>query len=69
MKDMMLKLYVKMQSMLASEEGQDLVEYALLAALLSLAAVAFLGDVSSAINDTFKNVAAELTTAGTPAGQ
>lgn len=45
------------------EEGQDLTEYALLLVLLTLAAVAFLGDLATAINNVFSNAADNLTTA------
>ena len=44
------------------EEGQDLTEYALLLVLLSLAAVAGLGTLASAISDVFSNAAANLST-------
>lgn len=63
MKDMMLKLYVNMQTLLASEEGQDLVEYALLAAMLSLAAVAILPTLGNDINTTFTSIETALSTA------
>jgi Flp pilus assembly pilin Flp len=45
------------------EEAQDLTEYALLLVLLSLAAVAFLGTLASAIGNVFSNAAANLTSA------
>jgi len=45
------------------EEGQDLTEYALLLVLLSLAAVAFLTPLATAINNVFSNAASNLTTA------
>ena len=63
MKDMLLQLYVKVQSLLAAEEGQDLVEYALLAAMLSLAAVAILPGLGTQIKDTFTQIQTALTTA------
>ena len=44
------------------EEGQDLVEYALLLVLLSLAAIAALGGLATAINGVFANAAANLNT-------
>ncbi len=44
------------------ESGQDLTEYALLLVLLSLAAVASLGTLASAINQAFSNAATNLTT-------
>jgi pilus assembly protein Flp/PilA len=43
------------------EEGQDLTEYALLLVLLSLAAVASLGTLANAINNTFSTAASNLT--------
>jgi pilus assembly protein Flp/PilA len=44
------------------QEGQDLTEYALLLVLLSLAAVATLGTLASAINSVFNQAATNLTT-------
>ena len=44
------------------EEGQDLTEYALLLVLLSLAAIATLGVLASAINSVFNAATANLTT-------
>ncbi len=55
MKDLMLRLW-------REESGQDLTEYALLLVLLSLAAVASLGTLASAINNAFSNAATNLTT-------
>jgi Flp pilus assembly pilin Flp len=45
------------------EQGQDLTEYALLLVLLSLAAVTFLDELATAINDVFENAADNLDTA------
>jgi len=44
------------------EEGQDLTEYALLLVLLSLAAIATLGTLASAINSVFNTAATNLST-------
>ncbi len=44
------------------EEGQDLVEYALLLVLLSLAAIGALGGLATAINGVFANAASNLNT-------
>jgi pilus assembly protein Flp/PilA len=44
------------------EEGQDLTEYALLLVLLSLAAVASLGTLASAINSVFNQASTNLAT-------
>ena len=54
MKNLMVRLWKE-------EEGQDLTEYALLLVLLSLAAVATLGTLASAINSVFTEAAGNLT--------
>jgi pilus assembly protein Flp/PilA len=45
------------------EEGQDLVEYALLVALVALAATAGMNTLATAINGAFANLGAKLTSA------
>ena len=63
MKDALLKLYIKIQDLLTQDEGQDLVEYALIVALLSLAAVAGMQSLAGGINAAFGNVTNTLTAA------
>jgi len=41
-------------------EGQDLIEYALLAALIAIAAIIAMGNLGSAINNKFQSVSATL---------
>ncbi|HWC98093.1 MAG TPA: Flp family type IVb pilin [Candidatus Sulfopaludibacter sp.] len=60
MKDLMLKLYVKMQ-ILQEDQGQDLIEYALTAALIALAATVGMGTVATAISTAFSSVGTKLT--------
>lgn len=60
MKDTMLKFYCKMQNLLSSDEGQDLVEYALLVALIALGATAAMSSLSTAISGAFNHVATQL---------
>jgi len=43
------------------ESGQDLIEYALIAALLAVAAVATMKTLSTAINTEFTKVSGQLT--------
>ena len=65
MKNTMLKLYIKMQNLkdqLSSEEGQDLVEYALIVALISLAAVVGMQALAGDINSAFNTVGGKLST-------
>ena len=63
MKDTMLKLYIKMQnlkSQLTEEHGQDLVEYALVIALIALAATAGMKVLATDISNAFSNVGSSL---------
>jgi pilus assembly protein Flp/PilA len=43
------------------EQGQDLVEYALLVVLVSLSAIVAMNSLASGISDAFSNAAANLT--------
>jgi pilus assembly protein Flp/PilA len=64
MKDGLLKLSVKMQTLLMQEEGQDLIEYALVVALIAFAAVTSMKTVANDINAIFVAIGTALTTAG-----
>jgi pilus assembly protein Flp/PilA len=44
----------------SDEEGQDLVEYALLVALVALAAITGMGTLASSINNEFINLGTSL---------
>jgi pilus assembly protein Flp/PilA len=55
-----LKMYVFAQNLLVKEEGQDLVEYALLVSLIALACIAAVGNVASAITSVFSNISSSL---------
>jgi pilus assembly protein Flp/PilA len=61
MKNFIAKLSVAIKS-LGREEGQDLVEYALVVALIAFAATASMKVLASDINVAFSNIAAALTT-------
>lgn len=45
------------------EEGQDLTEYALLVVLITLAALAAMSVMGSAVSNTFSNAATNMTSA------
>jgi pilus assembly protein Flp/PilA len=62
MKDKLMKLSVKLQVLLMNEEGQDLIEYALVVALIAFAATAGMGTLATAINGAFKNIGGTLGT-------
>ena len=42
------------------EEGQDLIEYSLLAAIIAVGSILVMGQVSTAINNVFGKVTSEL---------
>jgi pilus assembly protein Flp/PilA len=60
MRNTLLNLYVKFQSLKNGEEGQDLVEYALLVALIALVCVSGVNNVASAVNSVFSNISSSL---------
>jgi pilus assembly protein Flp/PilA len=62
MKDMLLKSYVK-ASILREDCGQDLIEYALVAALIAFAAVVGMNDVAGQINVAFSKIGSKIVSA------
>jgi pilus assembly protein Flp/PilA len=59
-RDSMLKVAQKFFRLLAQEDGQDLVEYALVVALLAFGVAAGMHAVASGINGEFTRVSATL---------
>ena len=59
MRDFFLKLYVKAQTF-RDDNGQDLIEYALVAALIALAATAGMTSVATNISNAFTNIGTKL---------
>jgi len=53
MKETMLKLSVKLQTLMMREEGQDLIEYALVVALIAFGAVAGMQSLATELNRMF----------------
>jgi pilus assembly protein Flp/PilA len=60
MNNALLKLYVKMQSLMVREEGQDLVEYALIISLIAVVLVGALGTLEGKISTVFSTIGADL---------
>jgi pilus assembly protein Flp/PilA len=60
MNDKLLKLTVKLRVLLMDEEAQDLIEYALVVALIAFAATAGMTSLSTAINQAFTQVGTTL---------
>ena len=61
MKDKLWMLSIKVKDVLSSEEGQDLIEYALIVALVAFAATVGMGALASGINTAFGNIANKIT--------
>ena len=60
MNTMLLKLYVKFQDLASREEGQDLVEYALVVALIAFGATAGMKALATGLNSAFGNISSTL---------
>jgi pilus assembly protein Flp/PilA len=61
MKMHLMSLSAKIQNLMSSDEGQDLIEYALVVALIAFAATAGMSTVAGDINAAFKNIGTKLT--------
>ena len=66
MQELFLKAYVKMQlvkdALVQDERGQDLIEYALVVALIALAATVSMQAVGTSVSTAFSKVSSRLTT-------
>jgi len=60
MRDTLLKMYVKFQCMKHGEEGQDLVEYALLVALIALVCISGVNAVATSVSSVFTRISSSL---------
>jgi pilus assembly protein Flp/PilA len=60
MNTMLLKLYVKFQDLASREEGQDLVEYALVVALIAFGATVGMKSLATGLNTAFSNISVVL---------
>jgi pilus assembly protein Flp/PilA len=54
------KLYTRLYILLASQEGQDMVEYALVVALVAFAATAGMKSLATGLANAFKGVSTTL---------
>ena len=62
-----MKLVNTVKTFVRDEEGQDLIEYALLVALISLVCVVALTDAGTQVNKIFESIKSKLTTAAAAA--
>ena len=60
MRKFLTEQYVRIQTLLADEKGQDLIEYALVVALIAFAAVAGMNTVATDINLAFSKIGSKM---------
>jgi pilus assembly protein Flp/PilA len=60
--DMTMELITRLQALVNNDEGQDLLEYALLVALIALVCVGAIGLAGTNVNIIFGKIASALTT-------
>jgi pilus assembly protein Flp/PilA len=63
MQTTLLSLYSRLQTLILQEEGQDLIEYALVVALIAFAAVTSMQTLATDINATFASIGSQLVNA------
>lgn len=63
MKDKLLMLSIKLRTLLSDEQGQDLVEYALVVALIAFGAITAMQSLSSELNLVFTSISTSLANA------
>jgi pilus assembly protein Flp/PilA len=63
MNNTLLKLYVQFKTLAMCEDGQDLVEYALVVGLISVAAVAGLTSAGTAVSNIISTITVKLNAA------
>jgi pilus assembly protein Flp/PilA len=59
----LLEIYVTIKCLTMREEGQDLIEYALIIALIAFAATVGMSSLASGINSAFGSISDKLTSA------
>jgi pilus assembly protein Flp/PilA len=65
MNDYLIRLAIRLKGLADEQEGQDLVEYALLAGFVAVAAGALLPAISTSISTIFSRMGSVLSTAAT----
>ncbi|MGB8844476.1 MAG: Flp family type IVb pilin [Terracidiphilus sp.] len=57
---MLVSFYLRLNDLLNGEQGQDLIEYALMMVLISLALISGINGIAVAVNTTFTNISTSL---------
>jgi Flp pilus assembly pilin Flp len=55
-----MNLFAYLRTFVRNEEGQDLLEYALLVALIAIVCFVAVGETGTAVNEIFLDIAAKL---------
>ena len=63
MNTMLLKLFIKFQYLISREEAQDLVEYALIIALIAMGATAAMKGLAAGISSAVSSISTQLSSA------
>jgi Flp pilus assembly pilin Flp len=62
MYDLMQRVHIKLQALIADDSGQDLVEYSLCVALVAFGSIMSMESLSSEINSAFITISSDLAT-------
>ena len=62
MKNLIFNLFVMFQDLKSNEAGQDLVEYALVVALIAFGSTAGMSTLATGINSAFNTISSDLAT-------
>ena len=60
MNNILMKMYLKLQNLTSREEGQDLVEYALVLSLISFGATASMRSLAGGLNIAFTGLSTKM---------
>jgi pilus assembly protein Flp/PilA len=62
MSELLLKVHFSLRALIASEDGQDVVEYALVVALIAFGGIAAMQSLASGLNIAFDTISSDLAT-------
>jgi Flp pilus assembly pilin Flp len=60
MNHLFLKLYIKLENLAKNEQGQDLVEYALLCSLIALSCISGMKNLATFLVNSFSNISTSI---------
>ena len=60
MNNILATVYVRIHDLKSDEQGQDLIEYALMLSLISLSLISGISGIATAVNHVFSNISSSL---------